>query len=184
MQEQRVNKIILLVGRRGCGKTTTGKKIANAQSKKVLVVDTFQHPSYDDFSTTTTDKLKYWKSGNYRVFDKEPIQILLTINEHVRNSCIILEDAAKYLWGNVPAGVKGLLIDSRNRNLDIILMFHNLADIPPYIAKMYNDMVLYKTNDNMSKEMSKFSNWGELKKHHERIMKNKSPYANGVIKMQ
>lgn len=180
----RLNKIILVVGRRGSGKTTFAKKLASSQNKKILVVDTFDHPSYVDYKLLTTDKLAYWQKGAYRVFDKDPLTMLLTINTVVRNAFLILEDAAKYLSGNTPKEIKNILIDSRNRNLDIILMFHNLSDIPPYIAKMCNDIVLFRTNDNMDKTQAKFFNFHELQKLHTEIKANKSPHYYKIISIQ
>jgi hypothetical protein len=174
MSELRVNETILIIGRRQTGKTTfTKEKLIARQSQKTLVVDTFDHPSYREFKELHPDRIIEWQKkvqkGLYRVYQGNPISNLETLFTNVYDAFLILEDAAKYLDSNIPRSVKQGFIDHRNRGLDLAIMFHNFSDVAPYIVKMCNRIVLFRTNDNLQIPQHKFYNWNEIEERQQRI---------------
>ncbi len=180
----RLNKIILIVGRRATGKTTFLKKMVKLSASKVIVVDSFDHPDYRDLQTIPIAQVSRWKAGNVRVWQTDPLETLETIFKNCFNCTVVMEDCKRYVEPSVQKSIRQGIIEHRNRNIDLIMMFHNLKDVPPYVCNMHNDIVLFKTNDNMNKEQDKFSNWADIAKAHSRIMKSANPYYNEVINLQ
>ena len=161
----RLNKNYLCIGRRGTGKTTIAKAIAAATGRKICVIDTDFHPSYaKDFTLYKIADLPKWKSGNIRLITSNPEHAMKELNTHCTNAFIICEDAAKYVNANVQKPVKAFIIDHRKRDFDILLMFHFLADVPPYVAKQYDSMIIFKTGDNLETKQPKFANWHKILK--------------------
>ncbi len=192
MQQKRSNGIYLLVGRRETGKTTYTKSLLSVYPQKKLIIDMFSHPSYEEYPRITIDLLKSWKNGTYRLYGYDIAEILAALqqidsngNRAIRNCLIVFEDSKRYIESNVPAELKQLIIEHRNRNIDIVFQFHNLVDIPPYIAAMHNKMVLFKCNTNFSKRLEKFSNWDEISQtYFKKIQNHKNPYHKEVITLQ
>lgn len=174
MSNTRLNRMYLCVGRKGTGKTTIALKIAENSGKKICVIDTDDHPSYAHFPIVQEDKLSKWKGGNIRVITSEPERVLHILNKNQANAFIICEDAAKYISNNISQAVKSFIIDHRKRNFDLLLMFHFLADVPPYIAKQYDYMILFKTGDNINVNQNKFANWHTISAKMQRILNHES----------
>ena len=99
------HKIILLVGRKRCGKTTFASKMLQNR-KRVLVVDTFDHPGYREYRPVPGALIANIKQGKYRTFDSHPIQSLEAIFTTMYDCTIVMEDAVKYLEANVPKQIK------------------------------------------------------------------------------
>lgn len=178
---QRLNEIIIIVGKKGCGKTTLAKKIIGKSTKKTLVVDMLDHPSYREFPTVSHEKLKLWKSGNYRVYNGNILDILQQVNKNVWNALIIFEDCSRYIDPNVGRGIKALFAESKQHNQDLILMFHALAEIPPYIARMYDKLIMFRTDEVIDKPNGKFYNWETIKTGQNRIRASKQKYYCEII---
>lgn len=148
--------------------------LANTVGRKIIVIDDSDHPAYLNFKVWEIEDLYKWKTGNIRVILDDPEKAMTTINKVCSNAFVILEDSAKYLSGNISRPVKSFIIDHRKRNFDLLLMFHFLGDVPPYLAKMYNNMILFKTGDNMKVVQKKFANWHTISEKSLRINKHKN----------
>ncbi|MCX6208377.1 MAG: hypothetical protein NTZ59_02450 [Bacteroidetes bacterium] len=185
---ERQNKLFLFIGQRGSGKTTHANNVANAFIKshianKIIVVDTDAHPFYNDFDVVDIESLKNVRSKKIRCEDADDSDLFLTLNTYQRNAFVIFEDAAKYVSSNISNALKKCIIDMRKRNFDLAFMFHSLSDVPPYIAKNYNAMVLFKTLDNFNIRQDKFFNWYQIKEAGEEIRKSKSKFDYTIIQM-
>ena len=152
---KRLNKCFLFIGRRGTGKTTLARKMAKAMGRKLIIIDTDDHPSYVDIPVITLEQLKTFTGEACRVIESD------------------IEDASKYITANISKAVRSFLIDMRKRNFDVIIMFHFLSDVPPYICKQYDQMVLFKTGDNIQVTQNKFANWHTIVTKLKRILKHK-----------
>lgn len=169
MSENRLNRCILAIGRKGTGKSTIARRIAEVSRKKTLVLDTDDHPDYAAFELWDPANLHKWKTGNIRIITSEPEIALQEINRKASNAFVICEDAAKYINANIQKEVKSFIIDHRKRNFDLLMMFHFLADVPPYVAKQYDFMLLFKTGDSLAVSQNKFANWHTILNKLQRI---------------
>ncbi len=176
------HKIILVIGRKRCGKTTLTNALLQKR-KRALVVDTFDHPAYREFKPVEGLHVGRIKEGKFRTFDTPPIEVLSTVFSTMYDLTVVMEDAVKYLEANVPKNIKTGFIDNRNRGIDIIIMFHALADVPKYLARMYNDMILFKTDEDIYQCKSRFSNFATIEAAHKSVMENESNYARKIISL-
>jgi hypothetical protein len=98
---------------------------------------------------------------------------------------VIFEDARRYIEPTIQKPIRQGIVEHRNKNVDLVFMFHNLKDVPPYLCSMFNSLVLFKTNDNVLKApQNKYSNWDEIITVHERVMKNPVSWYNETIHLQ
>jgi hypothetical protein len=106
------NVVCLVAGNRGRGKTDFIKNeiiLASPLARKLIVdtfnsdvwqtMKTFHHPENDSIKIPIMpiSKLKFWKSGLYRLAEKDTPLVFATINEHLRNSLVVFEDATRFI---------------------------------------------------------------------------------------
>ncbi len=185
---ERLNNLYLFIGSQGTGKTTIANVFAEAfknaaPQNKIIVVDTDAHPFYKDYDVVDIDGLAHCKSKLIRCEDADDSILFDQLNTFQRNAFVIFEDAAKYISSNISTALKRCIIDKRKRNFDLAFMFHTLGDVPPYIAKNYQAIILFKTGDNLEVKQPKFNNWHTIKAAAEKLQKNKSHNAHTVIKI-
>jgi hypothetical protein len=158
----RFNTVGLIIGTRGTGKTAfiKGDPSVNVpgiipiylkKGIKILIIDTLDHPSYRNVPILPQKNFKKWNKGIVRVI-MEPETILKFINlinqsPHLNNTFIIFEDAGKYTERTLPKPFKRLIIDSKQRNIDIIFIYHCFVDTPANIFTKSDYIQLFKTED-------------------------------------
>lgn len=179
----RLNKVIIIVGGKGTGKTTLALKLLQKSTKKTLIVDTLDHPAYRQYPVVTIDKLKLWKSGIYRIFDSDTQLVMSEINRNVWNANIILEDAFKYLSFSMSKDQIKLFSDSKQHNQDIIVMFHAIKQIPTYLCTIADQLVILKTKEDLPNTTNKFYNWKDIKEAHKKVNEHKNPHYFEVINL-
>lgn len=179
---ERMEKVCLIIGRRGSGKTTLIRKLINSSSKpKTLVMDTLDHPSYRDLPTIADHaQLRYWQRGCYRIYGR-PAPILASIYEYVHNALVVFEDAAKYLPAKLPEECRNFLIDSKQKGVDVILPFHGFGMVPPDLFRLADTITIFKTNENLAAYKSKIPNFDTVREAYDHVTRNKNPYANLTV---
>lgn len=162
MTKPRANIVSIIVGARGTGKTDYLKNevvIPSLFSKK-LIADTFDNSVWFDLETwnnpsgsmikipaISPSMIPRHKSGLYRTFSSEPEEIFRIIQKHTRNCLLIFEDASKYLEGKLDRDVKKFVYDSKQKNLDLVFVFHSLIDVPPRLIRSADTLTIFKTNE-------------------------------------
>lgn len=193
----RTNKVILIAGTRGTGKTDYLKNITYKMSSifpKCLIVDTFDsepwrtlktynHPERMNFSVPIVplSKLKYWKAGIGRVFSSDTDSIMARIQEDLMNTFIIFEDATKYVGSTLTKDVRKFVLDSKQKNLDIVFVFHTLMAIPPELVRISDVLVLFKTGDEALP--SKYGSNPEIERLRQKIKQSKDRFINYSIEL-
>lgn len=192
----RTNKVILVAGKRGTGKTDFIKNLAFKMSvrfPKVLVVDTFDSDVWHNLNTWNAptrninvpqipvDMFKRWTKGVGRMFSGETELIMSTVQEHARNSFIIFEDATKYIGNKLTKDVKYFVLDSKQKNLDLVFIFHSLMAIPPDLIRVADALVLFKTNDNTLP--AKYDSWPEIETMRKDLRESENRYVNKAIEL-
>lgn len=164
--DKRVNIIGLIIGTRGTGKTTWFKgsdelkinglidNYLDANPKqKILIVDLFDSPVWRDIPLITHDKLNRWKSGIYRIFDRDFTHLIELLNKYCFNTVIIFEDATKYVQNTLEENLRQLLIDSKQKNLDVFFAFHYFQAAPPSLVRIADYLVIFKTNESFTAQL-------------------------------
>lgn len=186
MEAQRLNLVSLVLGRRGCGKTTYILKLIKAYmakhpKQKVLIVDTLDHPAYKDIAVIKPEMLKRWKRPNiYRIFGPDTDEILHQLEHNVYNALIIFEDSSKYIRKNLQDDVRRFIIDSKQKNLDLVFLFHGFSFTPPELFRIADALVIFKTDD-PNYRRSDLVNFDEIVKAWTQITASPDPYINKTI---
>jgi phage terminase large subunit-like protein len=189
----RMNKIILVAGTRGTGKTQYLKKVLHASTQpKKLIVDTFDsdvwrtlethdHPEWSEkeIPLIESSMLKRWKVGTYRIGNSNIQQTIKDIEDFLLNAFVIFEDATKYVGSRLNDDMKRFVLDSKQKNLDFVFVFHSLAQIPNDLIRIADVITLFKTNEDIpSKKKYPFPAIPELM---DLVKKNPSRYFNASI---
>jgi hypothetical protein len=166
----RFNQVGIIIGQRGTGKSLfmLGSKystkpedkklnipsvidIYTSKKMKVFVIDTLDHPAYRNIPVLQQQHFSKFTSGIARTW-MEPDSMaslvdLINRSPHMNNTLIIFEDAGKYTDKALPKPFKRLIIDSKQRNIDIIFMYHCFIDTPTNIFTKSDFIQLFKTED-------------------------------------
>jgi hypothetical protein len=199
------NQIILLVGRRNSGKTNTAKNIINAylkahgDSNKILILDTLDHPDYQHIRKIEPSYIRAWKSksGVYRCFSSAPdpeasndwlIREACSKNSkgipYFNNGLLILEDSIKFFKkGIIPDFFLNYIIDSKQMNVDIILMFHAFGLIPPDLWRFANQIVIHKTNETWQFVKGRAPAAGQIEKEFSEVQASENRYYKLAVKL-
>lgn len=180
---KRHNYINLIIGRRGCGKTTFFKKILNAEQKKILVVDTFLHPSYNEFQEIKIKDIPRFKSGKARVVCNDFEDLFYQINNHCINTHILFEDCTKYIETNVPSELKKFIVDSKQKNLDLSFMYHGFGFVQPTMFRLADTITIFKTNEQIKRYESKIPNYEVVEQASQLVKINKSPFYFKTVRI-
>ena len=186
---KRIPHIIALAGKRGTGKTTVGKKfIASSSMEKVLIVDTFLHPSYSDVEEIKKDKLLNWGhngSGIRRIVvaGETMEEDLAHIQNSMYNALVVYEDATKYLGKTLTKSMKGMLADSKQKNIDILFMFHSLRLITVDLFDWLNAIVLFKTNDKIEQQKNRLAYYDDIEPKYREIRSSSDNYIYKTIEL-
>lgn len=186
MSKPRINYVNGLLGRRGVGKTTYLKNgidtyLAADPYKKVLIVDTVDHPSYQDIPLIDLELLKRWKRpAVYRIYGRNTEEIIDTINDNFKNGLLIFEDASKYIPKKLEDRDKALVYDSKQKNADVLFCFHGFKATSPDLFTMLDNWVVFKC-DHPSTRKSVMTYYDEMLELWERVMKHESRYYNETI---
>lgn len=191
---ERINQLTIITGMRQTGKTTYAKLLADKQQQKVLVVDTYDHPSYrDDFVDISLDEVAEWAVTPVDMLRKKQlhkrrlyggdiqanVQFVFTV---CFDALVILEDAAKIFDSNIPRRLKSVVIDHRNRGLDVIMMFHSYADIAPYLCRgMWDVLITFRTEDNLHMPQTKFAKWHIISAEQEKLRRQPDRHLKTVL---
>lgn len=166
----RFNQVGIIIGQRGTGKSlfVLGSNysakpedkalnikglfdIYAKKNMKVLIIDTLDHPSYRKIPIINQKQILKWKSGIVRTYlEPDSIPDLVNfINQHpsFNNTAIFFEDAGKYTEKLLPKPFKRLIIDSKQRNIDIVFMYHCWIDTPSNIFTKSDFLHIFKTED-------------------------------------
>lgn len=152
---QRQNKIYIFLGTRNSGKTYYYQNILlprlQNNFQKILVIDTFEHPKYADYQTITVDMLSRWKSGKKRIVIKSLTEVATALDLYIRNTLIVFEDSTKYFRNNLPDVVYKIIYDSKQKNNDLLFMYHGFKKIPPEFLDNANYLFLFKMVEKIKK---------------------------------
>jgi len=187
----RINLVSIFSGRRGTGKTYFFLKIFLPiytkvfPKKRVLIMDTLDHPMYRHIEKVKSSMLSKWRKtgGIHRIYGEEPDVMLENIEKYMRNALIVYEDASKYINANLQDSVRRSVLDSKQKNLDMIFFFHGFSYIPPKLLRIVDELIIFKS-DNPEYRKKEIVAYEEVKDAWEEVMKDPNPYAHKTVRLQ
>ncbi len=195
--ENRLNQRILVVGAPGTGKTHFTKQLIQTQSlDRVVIIDDIDHPAYREFPIYDVEVFPRWKPKPRENGEKTVIRLLLsdaeidytesfeTIAKTANNTLLVFEDATKYMNAKTLPYMKRLLANSKQNNVDILLLFHAFSTVQPTILNMVSGIVLFKVAIPPKSYSSKLGNWQELQAAYERNKISQNPFIYEYINCQ
>ena len=161
---------ILNIGATGSGKTYFVKTEVIPKAKNIIVFDLYGDEYADLSEMYVISSVKQFKGGKARlVHDKKVYQTKTDlVNETLTNllnftDCtFVFEDATMFLDSKRNNIVKDLLISKRHYNMSYVWLFHTLSEIPPYIFKASNGVILHRTADLQQAILNKFKGNGKI----------------------
>lgn len=184
----RINNVSTILGRRGSGKTTYARKLIEEYKlalpeQKILIADTLDHPSYRDIPAIDLDLLQRWINPNiYRIYGSNTDEILYSIGEKLYNALVIFEDASKYLRASLNNDVRKFILDSKQKNLDLIFLFHGFAFVPPELFRLMDNIVIFKS-DSPEPRKNYIVAYDQVKEVYEKVMKSENPYEHATVRI-
>ncbi len=197
MEKPEFNKVTAIFGERGSGKTEylRGNPAFGLpgfirgylkKDMKVLIVDTLDHASYRDIARLPIAKLQGWNKGVYRCWvepDEMP-DLTTYINQldSMYNTFIVFEDAYKHMENLVPKPMSRLMIDSKQKNIDMVFMFHGFSFAPPKLFGLIDLIEIFKTKDHPECRKTKMRGYyDDALKLYEEVKASANPYYHKLI---
>lgn len=197
MSVKRLNTICAIFGQRGSGKTDY--LLGNPQHKlpgiinlypkkdmKVLIIDTFDHPSYKDVPVLPMNMLNKWDSGIYRAYtpaeDIPKLNKLLRDSPAIWNALLVYEDAYKHTSKTIDRSLINLMADSKQKNLDMLFMYHSFGQAPQDLYRYLDFIELFKTKDSPDNRKNCMPGYyDEAMKIYNQVKTNPSPFYHQII---
>ncbi len=202
MSSELRNKVTVIAGERGSGKTNTGKALVqayadkNGADHKILIVDTLDHPQYAHIQQIRPEHLRLWKDnhGVFRMFCPPPegegvnynLRMCCTQQDGVypfRNGLLVIEDATKLLEGKLDEWFKIFVVDSKQINVDVLLMFHGFCFIPPRLWKFIDRIIIHKTKEQWNAIKGRIPAAPLVEESFRRVQAHQSPYYCEVVNL-
>lgn len=185
----RLHKVILILGKKGSGKTyyTVNNLIAHYRRthpyKKVLIYNMGGSPDYDFAQVIRLEDLGRWKpdaGGVYQVTDTDYIAVLEAINKYVYNGIVIFEDASKYITKTLQKSAWRSILDSKQHGLDMVFQFHGFAACPPELLRQCDVITMFRC-DNPQKRKDDMVAYDEVAEAWARVMNDKVPFPYETV---
>lgn len=165
-------KTYVIVGKRGSGKTTHAIQFAKRLNKSVLVyTHTSDRTAYKNFIPVSPEKVGKIKEEKglyiindrkFRMEDKNTsttiTRVLDSIYVRLQSITLLIDDAGGLLEAHKNQSMRNILIDTRHKGMDTILIFHSFSQIPLYIFPYINWLTVFKTTGPIDKDRAKALN--------------------------
>lgn len=182
-----INHVTLIFGGRGTGKTTYGKTLVkSSQMKKKFIVDTFDHPSYKEYKDLNLKDLnKKLENDTYHLWDKNTNGMMKAVAENPNfwNSLIVFEDATKYLEGNISEDVKMFILDTKQKNINLVFMFHDFNSCPPRLFKWCDFITVFKTKEVFERQRTRISCYDLIEPYYNKVKNSSNPYEKITLRI-
>lgn len=183
------NAITIVVGNIKTGKTTLVKQMLKASPlPKKLVVDSDLNDTWENLETYDDpdgklikmdlihpDMLQYWNNGHGITSSNNTRDVIRKVDKHVYNAVVVLEDARRYCKNKLTQEIESLVLNHKQHNLQLILVFHLLSHPPKDLLELAHYVVLKKSNREFPKHLrDRYPE--EFEEAFERVKNHKNPY--------
>jgi len=168
-----VNKVAVITGGRGTGKTEETKKairiaLASRPNLKCLIVndadtdtwryiDAFDQPQVNSIPIIDKKDIPFWEGEPrlMRTADGDVDKTIIKVKKYCTNMLLVIEDTSRHYEGHCPPFLKTLVLNSKQYNIDILFVYHFIAQIPPRLANLLDILQLHYTGDEYGSEIKK-----------------------------
>jgi GTPase SAR1 family protein len=182
--EEREPKLGVAVGRKGCGKTYTTKRMLQqyvqgnpekgVQARRVLILDV--NDEYEDIKALKISdvqkfsmhpkieirRIRPFYDNGTRMTINDVQETLFKILFDFRNGLLLIEDINRYISDYLPNDLVGAIVTNRHTDTDIILHFQSIGRVSPKIWQNLNWMRFHKNTDSVDKHRNKFEDKYEM----------------------
>lgn len=203
-------KAFLMVGMKGTGKTTNIlrfieiRRLVNKQNQilppKTLIFTYSDDPVFDQFTKVKYNQLKSFTKGvavldvdflppelQGEESDKKVFTFFLRqIRENFRKGILILDDCNAIFSAGINMTARRLLTNMRHQQIDAVMAFHTLNEVPNFMIPHLNYLWLFKTADEPSPEKLSRFNAGfraSVLETFNRIEREKNQYVFAFLKI-
>jgi dephospho-CoA kinase len=161
--------VTLIVGGQGQGKTTFVKSSAK-DMKRVVVLDI--NNEYEELEKTGANRIV----RNFR----ESLNDLKELNDIT----LIVEEATTFFSNRkYDENLQEMIIRKRHQKNNIFLIYHSLTDIPDYLLRISDYLILFKTKDNPSNIELKYKFYNDIRKAYYVVRNRKQKFEPFIIKL-
>jgi hypothetical protein len=166
-------RLMVAVGRKGCGKSYTTKKMMQEYAyvnpkRRVLILDV--NDEYSDikairiqdvplFSVHPLVEIRrirpFLDDGKKMTLD-DIANTLFVILESFRNGLLLVEDINKYISDTMPNDLVGAICTNRHIGVDIIMHYQSIGRITSKVWQNLNIIRMHKITDAVKKHKHKF----------------------------
>ncbi len=185
----RLNNVGLILGMRGTGKSTYLRNLIEFYkeknpTKRILIISAINQPNYYDIPTIDINLLRRWKNkGVYKLYDSDTDLILSEVEKHFTNGLLIMEDATSFINKNIQKEVRRMIIDTKQKNVDMLITFHGFMSAPPEVLRYCDTITIFKTDTPEPRKAMIGSYYSEVLKVYNEVMKSSNRYFHKTIKI-
>lgn len=158
----------LLVGAKGCGKTTVLMDIVKAQPESVRVcfvyngtgeakIEAFKQVSVEDIYTTslTRFRINYTTKNNLL----ERLEKITKASGRKPSRLMLIFDDGLYFLRSKNFALENILRTQRQRNIDLLFVAHGVGEVPAMFWGFFNTLILFKTTEVSSRNAYKIPDY-------------------------
>lgn len=147
----------IMIGKRGCGKTTLSKKLMSQRPAEMPVI------VYD----VNKEYVQYYPEP----FEDFDVFLMRVSKEDTRHTYILIEEATIFFNVHSTAEeMKNLLVRARHTGNIIQLNFHSFSTVPKGIYTLLDYVTVFKTNDNEKSVTDRFDHPQVINAYREAIV--------------
>ncbi|MCR5040058.1 MAG: hypothetical protein K6A94_12085 [Bacteroidales bacterium] len=144
--------VMVILGRKGTGKTTYIRRLINKslQNKRRVLVVT---PNFDDFQGIPMVHPDYPQrvatyKGARKIICRADPKAIDEICKNFRHGLLVFDDCRAYIDDKPSIYLKSLLISARHDDVDIIAVGHGFTTVPPQFFAYATHFMIFATTDN------------------------------------
>jgi len=166
-------KILVAVGKKGCGKSFRTKEMLMQYAysnprRKVLILDV--NDEYSDIKAISIQdvsifsihslievrRIRPFLDNGKRMTLDDIANTLFIILETFRNGLLLIEDINKYISDTMPNDLVGAICTNRHIGVDIIIHYQSIGRITSKVWQNLNIIRMHKITDSVKKHKHKF----------------------------
>lgn len=166
MSTERQNKVYLICGVNGTGKTQFVRKFIDKGTRRALILNPTFEPKWDRYPKIKVDDAEAIRTFEgikqlqpryaFGKMKKSFIQMLQIMWDNYENGVLVLDDCREMFEANLVSEVGSIMRGYRQHNLDVFAIFHSISQIPPKFFDHCNGyLVIFKTQDSEDRFVTK-----------------------------